>query len=141
MPPEKVHAVECDVLAPCALGGVITDATVPELHCRVVCGAANNQLGSDAMAAELQRRDIVYVPDFVANAGGVINIAVELEGYDPELARERVAAIRATTSALLTRARSESVTSLDAAMALAFDRIDSVSRLSRIRTTRVRRTR
>ena len=90
VPPEKVHAVECDVLAPCALGGVITDATVPELHCRVVCGAANNQLGSDAMAAELQRRDIVYVPDFVANAGGVINIDLQTDAVEDPAAPRRL---------------------------------------------------
>ncbi len=73
--------VECDVLSPCALGGVVTEAVVPRLKCRVVCGAANNQLTGDAVDDELHERGILYVPDFVASAGGIINIAEEFTGY------------------------------------------------------------
>ena len=78
-----------DVFAPCALGGVLTDETVQALQAPIVAGAANNQLADDAVAELLDDRDILWAPDFVANAGGIINIAVELEpeGYDPARAR------------------------------------------------------
>src|SRR5262249_36691751 len=80
---DDVLAVECDVLAPCALGGVLTRETVASLHCSVVCGAANNQLLDDAAAEALAQRDIGYAPDYVVNAGGIINIAHEWhpDGY------------------------------------------------------------
>ena len=78
--------------APCALGGVLDHDTVPELRCRVVAGAANNQLADDDVAELLAARGVLWVPDFVANAGGIINIAVELEpeGYDRDRADARV---------------------------------------------------
>ena len=86
---------EVDLVAPCALGGVLDHDSVPTLRCRAVAGAANNQLAADDVAALLQARGIVWAPDFVANAGGIINIAVELEaaGYDPARARARVRGI------------------------------------------------
>ncbi len=73
---------EVDVLVPCALGGLFDDETVPRLRCRVVAGAANNQLADDHVADLLQARGILWAPDFVVNAGGLINIAEELGGYD-----------------------------------------------------------
>ena len=78
------------MLAPCALGGVLDDDTVPALRCRAIAGAANNQLAADAIAEQLADRGILWAPDFVANAGGIINISVELEpeGYAPERAEE-----------------------------------------------------
>lgn len=80
---ERALAAECDILSPCALGGVLSDESVPTLRCRLVCGAANNQLESDEATALLQRRGIDYVPDFIANAGGIIAIAEERGGFDP----------------------------------------------------------
>ena len=88
---ETIHATDCDVFAPCALGAAINPRTVGELRCRIVAGAANNQLLDDAIGDELQRRGIVYAPDYVINAGGVINIGEELDGsYDAERARRSV---------------------------------------------------
>ena len=78
------------MLAPCALGGVLDHDTVPALRCRIVAGAANNQLADESIADLLAARDILWAPDFVANAGGIINIAEELDGYDPAAARRRV---------------------------------------------------
>ena len=85
---------EVDVLAPCALGGVLNDDTVPALRCRAIAGAANNQLASDALDAALAERGILWAPDFVCNAGGIINIAVELEpdGYSPRPRRHAASA-------------------------------------------------
>jgi leucine dehydrogenase len=134
---EKIHAVEADVLAPCALGGAINDQTLPELRCQIVCGAANNQLRGDGIDERLAAAGILCVPDFIANSGGVINIFEELEGYDPERARTRVRKIRATTSSVIERAEKDNVTPVLAARRLAESRIESVSRLSRIRAGRL----
>ena len=70
-----MYDVECDVFAPCALGGVINDDTVGRLKAKIVCGSANNQLLEERHAAALAERNILYAPDFVANGGGVINVA------------------------------------------------------------------
>ena len=78
---------ECDVLSPCALGGTLDAVTIPRLRCRAVVGAANNQLDGPGADRELAARGILYAPDFVANAGGIINIAEEFTGYDRERAR------------------------------------------------------
>jgi leucine dehydrogenase len=84
-----IHRSECDVFAPCALGGALNDRTVPELHCTIVAGAANNQLASDRNGEALRARGILYAPDYAINAGGLINVAQEVAGYDAEKARAR----------------------------------------------------
>ena len=90
---DAIHRTECDLFAPCALGGAINDKTVLELACQAVVGAANNQLSRRELATVLRNRGIAYVPDYVANAGGIINIAYEQGGYDPVAAREHVGRI------------------------------------------------
>lgn len=86
---DEIFAVDCDVFAPCALGGVINDETLPQLRCKVVAGAANNQLAEPRHGVALMERGIIYAPDYVINAGGLINVAEEQAGYDPERARAR----------------------------------------------------
>lgn len=92
VPPAEIMRVECDVLSPCALGGSIDERTVPLLKCKAIAGAANNQLLKDADADELNAKGILYAPDFVINAGGLINVTQELapEGYNSRLARNKV---------------------------------------------------
>jgi glutamate dehydrogenase/leucine dehydrogenase len=102
--PDKIHAVDCDIYAPCALGGALNVRTMPELHCRAVCGAANNQLDAPGIEDGLVERGITYVPDYVANAGGVINIAYERGGYDGEAAVAHVGRIYDTVKELFTEA-------------------------------------
>jgi valine dehydrogenase (NAD+) len=121
--PTLIHQVECDIYAPCALGGDISNRTVPELHCELVIGAANNQLATAGIAEDLRELDISYVPDFVANAGGLINIANELSGYDADRARAQVARIFETVSELFVRAQQENITLLSAAETMAEDRL------------------
>jgi leucine dehydrogenase len=123
--PDAALTAEVDVLAPCALGGVLDDDTVPELHCRVIAGAANNQLAADAIAVQLADREIVWVPDFVANAGGIINISVELEpaGYDAARAEERVRGVADTTRAVSDYADATGATTLAAAIEIARRRL------------------
>ena len=95
------------MLAPCALGAVLDAESVPALRCRAIAGAANNQLASEAVAQQLIEREILWAPDFVANAGGILNISVELEpeGYAPERAEGRVRAIGDTLRDDLRRRR------------------------------------
>ncbi|HEY2734811.1 MAG TPA: Glu/Leu/Phe/Val dehydrogenase dimerization domain-containing protein, partial [Polyangiales bacterium] len=104
--PSEIHRTECDVYAPCALGGAINDRTLPELRCKIVAGAANNQLANDQAGATLHTRGIVYAPDYAINAGGLINVAQEVAGYDAALVRAKTLRIHDTIQAILERSRS-----------------------------------
>lgn len=130
--PGEAHRTPCDIFAPCALGAVLNSRTIPELRCRAVVGAANNQLETDGDAATLSEKRIVYVPDFVVNAGGVINIADELIGYHRERALDSVKRIGDTTSKILAAAAGGSKTTVEAATELAEARVQSVSAARRI---------
>ncbi len=124
MAPDDALTAEVDVVAPCALGGVLNAETVPRLQAPVVVGAANNQLADEGVAERLAERGILWAPDFVANAGGIINISVELEptGYHAGRAKRRVEGIGDTLRAILDSA-SGGVTPLAAAMELAGHRL------------------
>src|SRR5262249_13599858 len=88
---EDVVCIECDVLSFCAVGGVVNEATVKELRCQIIAGAANNQLASPELADRLHERGIVYAPDYVINAGGVLHGAgVESLGWTEEQVDERL---------------------------------------------------
>lgn len=123
--PGAALACEADVFVPCALGGVFDDETVARLGAPIVAGAANNQLADDDVAELLARRGVLWAPDFVVNAGGIINIAVELEpaGYDPRRARTRVHGIGDTLRRIFDDAHETGTTPLSAAMALARARL------------------
>ena len=128
--PDEIYDVECDVFSPCALGGVLNGDTIPRLRCAVVAGGANNQLLSDEQGAELHRRGILYAPDFVINAGGIINVAAEIGGaYRAEHAREMTERIYDTTAQVIAESRAEDVPPHVAANRLAERRIESVRRL------------
>lgn len=124
--PRRALEAEVDVLVPCALGGLFDDQSVRALRCRVIAGAANNQLAGDGVAELLQARGILWAPDFVVNAGGMINIAEERGGYDPARARRRVRAISTTLREVFDDAQASGVTPLAAAMALAQRRLGGV---------------
>ena len=123
--PGAALRADVDLVAPCALGGLLNHASVPELRCRAIAGAANNQLASDVIAGELHARGILWTPDFVANAGGIINIAVELEpeGYSAERARSRVLAIGESVRTVLELAGAAGTSPLAAAEELAQRRL------------------
>ena len=120
--PDQIHRTEADVLAPCALGGTLHAATIGEIRAGVVCGSANNQLSEPDDAARLAARQILYVPDYVANVGGVYSATTELDGHDRDL-DEAVAAVGARVTALLERSTAERVTPSEAADRLAADLI------------------
>lgn len=129
--PDEILFTECDILAPCAMGAVLTESTIPLLMCEAVVGSANNQLGEDKDAERLEDHEIVYVPDFVANAGGIINIADEAAGrtYSWDRAIEVVKRIETTVDSILDRANDQATTPHAAAMAIATERIASVASL------------
>ena len=122
---DAVHAVECDIYSPCALGAVLNQQTIPELRCAAVCGCANNQLATDEDGDRLAARDVLYAPDYVVNAGGVMNIAEELGagGYDHERAWAKIAGIRETVRRIFTLADEQELTPAAAADHLAEARL------------------
>jgi leucine dehydrogenase len=123
--PGRALTAKVDVLSPCALGAVFDADTVPKLRCRAIAGAANNQLATESAAELLAARGILWAPDFVVNAGGIVNIAVELrrEGYDAAAARRDCRAIGDTLAHVFDAADAERVTPLVAANALAERRL------------------
>jgi leucine dehydrogenase len=126
LPVERALEEACDILAPCALGAALNEKTIPRLACRAVCGAANNQLAEPADDDALAARGILYAPDIVVNAGGIINLAEEFVGYDRENARQRTAQIADTVRRVFALAREEGIPPGRAAEQLARRRIDEV---------------
>lgn len=103
--PEEIYSVNCDIFAPCALGGILNDNTIPQLRCRVVAGSANNQLLEEYHGEVLQKFGILYAPDYAANAGGVINISCELgQEYTTEQAYRLTSGIEETLLQIFIRA-------------------------------------
>jgi len=126
VPADKIYDVECDVFAPCALGAVINDETLPRIHCKVVCGAANNQLLEPRHGKALADKGILYAPDFIANGGGVINVADELhpQGYSEDRALTRVSKIYDIQMKIFEMAKEKGIGTHEAADLYAEQRID-----------------
>lgn len=131
--PEKIHAVDADVFSPNAFGAVLNDQTIVELQCAIVAGAANNQLAEDRHGLALAEAGILYAPDYVANAGGLIQVAGELHphGYSEERARACVDATRARLHEVFSRAEREGISTAQAADRIAEERMAAVGRLRR----------
>jgi leucine dehydrogenase len=123
--PDKAHAVACDVFSPCALGAVLDAVTIPQLACRAVVGSANNQLATDEDGQRIQDAGVLYAPDYVVNAGGVINIAEEQHGYDRERANERIKLIHDNLLGVFHLADADRLTTAEAADRFAERRIEA----------------
>jgi leucine dehydrogenase len=122
--PESVLTTECDVYAPCALGGTVTAEVIPALRCRIVAGAANNPLGERSDAERLQEAGILYAPDFVINAGGAIHlIGYEALGWTQDQVEEGLVGIGATLAEIYRRADAEGISTEVAAERLAASRL------------------
>ncbi|MFI6336325.1 Leu/Phe/Val dehydrogenase [Streptomyces sp. NPDC050535] len=117
-----------DIYAPCALGGALGDDTVPVLTARIVCGAANNQLAHPGVEKDLADRGILYAPDYVVNAGGVIQVADELHGFDFDRCRAKAARIFDTTLAIFARAKEDGIPPAAAADRIAEQRMAEARR-------------
>ena len=118
-----IRAEGLDIYAPCALGGALNDDTVPALTARIVCGAANNQLAHPGVEKDLADRGILYAPDYVVNAGGVIQVADELHGFDFERCKAKAAKIYDTTLAIFARAKEDGIPPAAAADRIAEQRM------------------
>jgi glutamate dehydrogenase/leucine dehydrogenase len=122
--PESAPSIECDVYAPCALGGTLNAATIPNLRCRIVAGCANNQLAEPADAARVDEAGILYAPDYVINAGGVIHAwGVESLGWSAEQVEARLVGIGESLAEIYARAEADSITTEAAADRLARSRL------------------
>lgn len=117
--PDEALYADVEILAPCALGGIFDEETVDGLRCRAICGAANNQLADDDVAGRLAEREILYAPDFVVNAGGLINVSLELGHYDRSQAIGRAADIQTVMERIFDHAEEAHITPLAAATELA----------------------
>lgn len=122
--PDQIYNIDCDIFAPCALGSILNNRTIPQLKCKVVAGSANNQLETDADGFELVRRGIVYAPDYAINSGGLINVAAELEGYNQERVLGKVSQVYNTIVDILTRSQEQGIPPHQAADALAELRLE-----------------
>ncbi len=109
VPPESFAEVECDIFAPCAMGGIVNPSTIDKFTCKIIAGGANNQLLNDEMGVKLFQKGILYAPDFVINAGGIINAAAEYNpgGYNPVESRERVNKIYETLLEIFSMSEAE----------------------------------
>ncbi len=122
----NIYSENVDIYAPCALGATINQDTVYQLKCKVIAGAANNQLANENIQGKiLKERGIVYAPDFLINAGGIINVFAELEGYDKKETIRKTENIYNTTLEILNKAEAANLTTQEAAMQIAQNRIDT----------------
>ena len=129
VPPQDIGRADADVYVPCALGATVDEETIPEFRFAIIAGAANNQLAADACGDELHRRGIIYAPDFAINAGGLINVAIELRGYNAKLAHKMVESIHDTVARILRMADDEQIATYVAASRLAEARIAAIKDL------------
>ncbi|MGB4171457.1 MAG: Glu/Leu/Phe/Val dehydrogenase dimerization domain-containing protein [bacterium] len=131
--PEGVYDVECDIFSPCARGGIINDDTIPRFKCKIIAGSANNQLLEPQHGEMLHERGILYAPDYVINAGGLIQVADELEYKDASMRRERVLmkteAIYDILLRIFTRSKEQNIPTSEVADRLAEERIEVIGKI------------
>lgn len=124
--PDRIHKVECDIYSPCALGSIVNKKTIKEMSCRAIAGSANNQLENEEDDALLFQRNILYAPDFVINAGGLINVSTELEGYNPQTSLKKINHIFDRVSLILLRSEKEGRGTESIALELAKENLTSI---------------
>ncbi len=131
---EAFFSADCDVIAPCAIGGIVNQRTIQQLRAPIVAGGANNVLANEVRDAEaLAERNICYAPDYVINAGGLISVNAELNGWGAGKAMDDASNIYNTVKRVLHKANAESITTIAASNRIAEERIEAVARLKRLR--------
>jgi leucine dehydrogenase len=131
--PEQIYSVKCDIFSPCALGGILDDKNIRKLKCRIVAGSANNQLKTDRCCGKIEERGILYAPDYVINAGGLINVAEELRGYNRSRALHKAARIYNAVARVIRIAKEEKIPTCLAADRMAERRIEKARREHAVR--------
>ncbi|RME17902.1 MAG: leucine dehydrogenase, partial [Bdellovibrio sp.] len=127
--PQEIVTTECDVFAPCAMGAIINDKTLPLLKCQIIAGGANNQLAEPRHGQALFEKGILYAPDYVINAGGLMNVFVELEGYSSDRAFEKTMQVYDNLMNVFKISKQENVPTYIAADRLAEHRIKKIGNL------------
>lgn len=127
--PDDILSIECDLLAPCAMGAILNDQTISKLKTKVIAGAANNQLAESKHGQALKELGILYAPDFVINAGGLMNVYVELEGYTRERALQKTETIYDNLMGIYQNAKAEDIPTNIAADRFAEHRIQQIGKL------------
>jgi leucine dehydrogenase len=131
--PEKIYEADADIFCPCALGAIINENTIPKFKFRIIAGGANNQLEDEARdGQQLIDRGIAYAPDYAINAGGLINVYNELEGYSQERALKQAEGIYETILKIFAIAKRDKVPTYEASNRLAEERINSISRIKHL---------
>jgi leucine dehydrogenase len=126
---DDIYDVNADVYSPCALGGTINEQTLPRLKAKIICGAANNQLANNAIGDEVQKRGILYAPDYAVNAGGVMNVSLEIDGYNRERAMRMMRTIYHNLGRIYEIAERDAIPTYKAADRLAEERISAIGKL------------
>lgn len=126
---DEIYEVDADVFCPTALGAVVNERTIPRFRFKIVCGAANNQLATEACGDELEARGIVYAPDYAVNAGGLMNVSIEFEGYNRERAKRMMRTIYYNVSKIFQIAKRDGIPSWKAADRMAEERIATIGKL------------
>lgn len=130
---DEIYDLDVDIYAPCALGATVNDSTLGRLKCQIIAGAANNQLKDEQIHGDACReKGIIYAPDFLINSGGVINVAMELTGYNRERAYAQAEKIYDSTLEILDRAKAENINTQEAAMRVAKQRIDAIGKIKMV---------
>ena len=125
--PDEIYSQECDIFSPCAMGGILNEKTINQLRCKSVCGSANNQLLKREDADLLKAKNILYSPDFVINAGGLINVSIELEknGYCAKRSKAKIDKIYDEILKIYEISEKNGISTNDAAIKLALNKIES----------------
>lgn len=123
--PDDIYGVDGDIFVPCAMGAILNSKTIDQLKCKVIAGSANNQLANAEFGEELMRQGILYVPDYVINSGGVINVYEEMKGYNKENAMNNAAAIYDSITNIIAIAKRDNISTSKAADRMAEERISA----------------
>jgi leucine dehydrogenase len=126
---DEIYDVPVDVYSPCALGGTVNEDTLPRLKAKVICGAANNQLSTNAIGDEVEKRGILYAPDYAVNAGGVMNVSLEIDGYNRERAMRMMRTIYHNLTRIFEIAERDGIPTYKAADRMAEERIETIGKL------------
>lgn len=131
--PDKIYDVDADIFCPCALGAIVNDETIPRMKFKIIAGGANNQLADENKHGRiLMEKGIIYAPDYAINAGGLINVANELEGYHPERAMKQAGQIYDTIRTILSIAKEHKIPTHEASNKLAEERIKTIGKIRQI---------
>jgi leucine dehydrogenase len=126
---DEIYDVDAEVYSPCALGGTVNSNTLPRLKCKIICGAANNQLATDEVGDEVERRGILYAPDYAVNAGGLMNVSLEIDGYNRERAMRMMRTIYYNLGKIFQISKRDKIPTYRAADRMAEERITAIGKI------------